>query len=383
VSKYLDTRTDDGEPPAIRRSGINCAEAGDLIPALALGAIETGERHALRLHCRSCPACTRLLEASERVTAFLPFAAPSLTPPDRAKHALFARIADAQPASAVSVPPVYTSVAHLDTPVIDSPAGKRHKPAAPRAAQRPAGEHGAVSWPLSVLSSGVGKLATGSLALAFVLVTIYALQATDLVNDGPEVTPSAAAQVQPTSEVAQAQSTVPAAETEQADDDSFSSAAVGTVNVDTQGASATEPVLQPLSTNGLQTYVYKTVSSGSQTELLRSVAPRFADCTLKQVDANAYAVTVSGIRLPGNGHQAGVFLVTYSGERMLVATIQINELGDGNATFTIDQPLSDFRTLQIGAGTDSISAQATGAMFGAVSFSLISSDSGRGLQASN
>jgi hypothetical protein len=78
-----------------------------------------------------------------------------------------------------------------------------------------------------------------------------------------------------------------------------------------------------------------------------------------------------------------VFLVTYSGERMLVATIQINELGDGNATFTIDQPLSDFRTLQIGAGTDSISAQTTGPMFGAVSFSLISSDSGRGLQASN
>lgn len=381
MSKYLDRRTDDGEPPVLRRSGIDCAEASDLIPALALGVIETGERHAVRLHCQTCPVCAAALEASQRVADFLPFAGMSLAPPDRAKHALFARIADAGSASAVS-PTAFTTVAHIDAPVIDSPADKRRPRAAAHVAHQSAGDLRGTSWPLSVLSSGVGRLATGSLALALVLVTIYSLQTFDLIGDNAVSTPPASASdTEHDTSVAQADGAAPmitstaetAAATE-APDEGNSNVPLGTLlTFDTQGASATEPVLQQLSTDAARTYVYKTVSSGSQTELMRSVAPTFADCALTITDTGTYQVTVSGVNLPGNRHQAFVYLVTYTGERVNLGRIHLNEFGDGSTTFAIEQPLSNFRTLQIGSGLHAP---------GAVSFSLNSSDSTRGLSAS-
>lgn len=390
MSKYLDRRTDDGEPPALRLSGIDCAEANDLIPALALGAIETAERHVVRMHCQTCPDCAETLGAYQHVVNHFPFSGRLLTPPDRAKQALFARVADAQPASAVPAPQ-FTSVARIDVPVIDSPADKRRVPASRRPTKRPAADHGAASWPLSVLSSGVGRLATGSLALAFVLVTIYSLQALDVVDNDPVSTPPAAAgEVTTDTEAAQAmvtvQATTPAGESnavnEETDQDQQRDAAGDIMLIDTHGASATEPVLQQMSTDAASTFVYKTVSSGGQTELLRSIAPSFADCALKATESGAYEVTVSGVSLPGNHGLAVVFLVDYSGEWIRVATIQLNEFGDGSATFTINQPLSNFRTLQIGGAQDGSGPYMSAPAFGAVSFAL-NSNGNRGLTMSS
>jgi hypothetical protein len=395
VSKYLDTRTDEGENPAIRRSGINCAEATDLIPALALGAIDTGERHALRLHCQTCPACAQVLDASERVADFLPFSVPGQTPPDRAKHALFARIADAQAAAAVASPP-FTSIAHIDAPVIDSPAGKRRTQPGAAAAVLPTSEPGSVSWPLSVLSSRVGRLAVAPLALAIVLVTLYSMNGIDSSDDiSVSLTATAEAADTSTSEVAQTnlsvtQPTFTAADTEQAPSapDAPTDAVERTSDfadvtfLDTQGASSAGPAIQHYSTNSSGTFVYKAVGSG-QTALMGTVAPNFAACSVVQNEPGSYVLTVSGVRLPGGTGIAGVYLVTYEGERIYVTDVVINEDGDGKVTFETERPFEAFRAIEVGMAQQGVGAATANPLYGSVIFSLTTSEVLRGLSPSS
>jgi len=395
VSKNLDTRTDDGEPPALRRSGIDCAEAHDLIPALALGVIETGERHALWLHCQICPDCEQILGSSEQAAAFLPFAAPGQTPPDRAKHTLFARIADARPAPALSTPTL-SSTLTIDPPLFDSPAAKRS--ASRRPSPTPTPVPAGSTWPRFDLSHRVSRLAVGSLALALVLVTIYSLQGIDTSPDnssdgatsGDQVAQVAttistsvaasAGQSEPT--IAGSDTSFPSADTNQPASDG-DLADLTFVSTDTQGASATEPVFQQYSSAIGGPLVYRAVSSGGQTELLRSVAPSFASCSIVITETGELALNVTGVQLPGGARVAGVYLVTYSGERVYAGSMEIDEQGNGAVTFPVDRPLEQFRSLQLGPVLLEPGAVTDAPFFSAASFSLASSSSPRGLSPSS
>jgi hypothetical protein len=394
VSKYLDTRTDDGELPATRRSGINCAEASDLIPALALGAIETGERHALRLHCQSCPACADVLEASGRVAAYLPFSSPVKSPPDRAKHALFARIADAHPASAVSSP-TFTSIAPIDAPVIASPAGKRRVDPAGSRTPLSIGEPGVVSGTQSVLTRRVGRFAAGPLALAFVLMTFYSLQGMDLpFSDSTVPTATSTASAEAAAHPPAAGDEAPAQSADASSTDTTlinttfansnsgettpDGSGVTLLNVDTQGASSAGPLLQQYSSNSSGAFVYKAVGSG-QTSLLGTVNPNFADCSVVKTESGAYILTVSGVHLPGGTGIAGVYLVTDAGERIYVADVAIDERGDGKVTFETDRPLDAYRTLVIGMARQEVGAAVSNPLYGTVTFPLTTTEVLRGL----
>ncbi len=382
MSKYLDTRPDDGEPPALRHAGIDCAEANDLIPALALGVIETGERYALRLHCQSCPACATILDASRRVAAFLPFAGSSHTPPDRARQALFARIADAQPAAAISSPPLTTTLT-IDAPVIDSPASKRSRPDAGQM-RPPVRDANTSPWALPVWSSRVSKLAVAPIALMLVLVTMYALPGLDRRSDDADNSNRSAGDVVLTD-------SAPAAESQGEDLGNTSSSSsdenvpfgdVTFLGLDhSESLATTEPVFQTFAANSEGAFTYRALStSGSQTEVLRAVAPNQAACTLvATIGSRAYALTVSHVRLPGNGQLAGIYLVTIAGEQVYVGAMKIDEQGNGTATFTLNQPLDDFRSLQIGPISAEPGTFVNEPYFSAASFQLSWDDIDRGL----
>ena len=168
MSTPLEPRTDGGAHPAPRRSGIDCHEAAELIPALALGPIEPAERLLLLAHCENCPDCAGQLERSRETAAYLPFAVRLSSPSEGAKSALFARIAQSSTASA----PVLSAAAAPYSAIIDSPGAKRgpgRNSSRTAIAASPSATTPSFAW----FNSHVAKIGA-PLALALVLVGIYA-----------------------------------------------------------------------------------------------------------------------------------------------------------------------------------------------------------------
>lgn len=362
MSNHLDQPSHDAGFDRPLVNGIDCAEALDLIPAMALGAIETGSRIALHLHCDACPSCAAELAASERIVSYLPFSAPALNPPPGAKQALFARINEAIEAPVIAA-------AAFGSPIVDSPAAKRPSATAPA---RPGfAINDLASWPKALLAGGAVKFAAAPLALALVLVTVYAFQALETDDATMAILPTAAAD---------SASEQPAAPVVAIDESALQD--VTFLSADTRGASITQPLAQTYSSDTAP-FVVRSRSAGAPTELLRSVAPKFADCSMVRNASGAYDLVVSGVNLPGSSREAAVYLITQSGERLRVASVVLDERGNGSVTFTIDRPLTDFRTLQVGSIAEEI-ASAGPTRSGVVSFSLtVSARSAQGLALSS
>jgi len=67
----------------------------DVLPALALGALDHGEVRAMREHRSRCPHCRAMLGAYRAVVHLLPYAAQPQEPPAGLKQRILARIAPA------------------------------------------------------------------------------------------------------------------------------------------------------------------------------------------------------------------------------------------------------------------------------------------------
>ena len=244
-----------------------------------------------------------------------------------------------------------------------------------------------------MLSSRVGRLAVGPLALAIVLVTLYSLNGVDS-TDNLSASLTATAEAADTSEVAQANAPVTQPTFTAADSgltsapDAPSDAEERTSDfsdvtfLDTQGASSAGPALQQYPTNSSGTFVYKAVGGG-QTALMGTVVPNFADCSVVRNEAGSYVLTVSGVRLPGGTGIAGVYLVTYEGERIYVTDVVINEDGDGKVTFESERPFEAFRAIEVGMAQQGVGAATSNPLYGSVIFSLTTSEVLRGLSASS
>ena len=94
----------------------------DLVAGYALGALETDEIAAVDAHVRGCASCERSLAEARRTTGMLPFLVPMQKPPFDSKVALFARVAHAQKAAAASSLPLHGGDAWR-TPTIPSSTG--------------------------------------------------------------------------------------------------------------------------------------------------------------------------------------------------------------------------------------------------------------------
>jgi hypothetical protein len=91
----------------------------DLVPGYALGALEADEVAAVDAHVRACSSCERSLADAQRTTGMLPFIVPMQKPPVDSKVALFARVAHAQRAAAASSLPL-PAIETWRTPTIPS-----------------------------------------------------------------------------------------------------------------------------------------------------------------------------------------------------------------------------------------------------------------------
>lgn len=338
MSTPLEPRTDGGAHPAPRRQGIDCNEAGDLIPALALGPIEPAERLLLIAHCDTCPACAATLEASRAITAFLPFATPLSTPSAGAKSSLFAKIASTPVATAALV---NTPAA----PIIDSPLAKR----SPARELKPVDRNGLVTGSTPAwFNNQFTKLAAAPLAIALVLVGFYAFQTSGGSDPGDQV-----AQVVEATLVSSAAGSAPTAELNQAslpdiasknkpvsDGSTFADTAIDTP-VTTEGFTTQFTSAQPL-------YAMSARTNASSTESARSVAPNDGICRLSSLTPGQYQLSLSGVDLPGGAGDAGIYLATKHGQQLQIGTITIDKQGNGQTTFNLEQPMSNYVTLLIG-----------------------------------
>lgn len=338
MSTPLQPRTDGGAHPAPRRQGIDCNEAGDLIPALALGPIEPAERILLLAHCDNCPACAATLEASRAVTAFLPFTTSLSSPSAGAKASLFAKVASTPAATAalVNAPA---------SPLVDSPLDKRSPARDAQPGNRNAIATGATpAW----FSNQFTKYAAAPLAIALVLVGFYAFQAYGGSNDGGDPAPAAeatlvssAARSVPTSVVSQASLPDIASKNKPLSDGSTFAGITVDTPVTTDGFVTQFTSAQPL-------YAMSARTNGSATESARSIAPNDGICRLASLKPGQYQLSLSGVDLPGGAGIAGIYLATKQGESQQIGEITIDEYGNGRTTFTLQQPMSNYVALLIG-----------------------------------
>lgn len=320
---------------------IDCDEVRDLIPALALGAIETGSRHLVRLHCASCALCANELADLERVALLLPFSAPLVAPPSTVKTSLMARISEPQVIS-----PAFS---FLESPVIDGPADKRRSTAV-----NAGRSNDLLDRTLSFMSGQGVKLAAAPLALALVFVSLYGFGVFDSSDNAaaPAATIEAAS-----SDLSDAVSSAPDFE-------------VSFLSAGTSGASVTRPSSVNASSS-TSSFMARSSRSGTQTALLSSVVPRFAECEIAQGEGGKWSVAVSGVSLPYSATPSDVFLVSQTGEKVLVGDVKLDQFGNGKIIFEIDRPLSDFVTLQIRSAAE---AGETAADYQHVSFQLSLAD---------
>jgi hypothetical protein len=94
----------------------------DLVAGYALGALEADESSAVDAHVRTCPACEVSLADAQRTASMLPFVVPMQKPPIDSKVALFARVAHSQRAAATATLPL-PGVDAWRTPTLPSSAG--------------------------------------------------------------------------------------------------------------------------------------------------------------------------------------------------------------------------------------------------------------------
>jgi hypothetical protein len=307
---------------------IACDEVRDLIPAMALNAIETGSAHLIRLHCESCPPCAHDLAESEIVARWLPFSAPTVAPPAGAKLALMARIAAPAPVLAVAD-------TRLNSPIVQSPAEKR------RSSQvETSRSSDLLDWTRDLVTARSLKFAAAPLALVLVLASVYGFGGFDQTGDSNPSIDVGQVVPQVSNAVESAAEAVDPLDT--ADDVS-----VSFLSQSTSGATATQPVVVSNGTMN-STFMARSSRSGTQTELMRSIAPRFAECAFAKGEDGVWHIEVSGVNLPNLDGPADVYLISHDGETIDVGGVTLDESGNGIVSIDIDEPLSDYRTMQIG-----------------------------------
>lgn len=335
---------DDGATPAPRRAGINCDEAIELIPALALGAIEPAERILLQAHCDTCVICAGELTSSSNAVSLLGLTAPLVDAPARAKTALFQRIATPE---LVTAPAIADDL--FGMPLVASPGDKRRRTPSESAKVFEARfAPGSVTSPISRWSGRVSKIAVAPLALALVLVSVYAMQTRGDLHDLQATNASLTS--------ASLLSSGTSGEQEVADLNAPSAA--NTAVADT-GNLVAQPVLYTFSASG-----------GSQTGSARAVSPVDSTCKMAGDGTGKYQLQVYGVDLPGSANKAAVYLQTANGMRTYLTSVTLDASGFGEANFKLDTPIASDSTLLIGpAGGSSAGAQP---MNGAVTFLLTS-----------
>jgi hypothetical protein len=371
VSTPLEPRTDGGAHPAPRRQGIDCNEAGDLVPALALGPIEPAERLLLLAHCENCPDCAELLERSRAAVGYLPFAVQLSTPSEGAKSALFARIAQVPTASA----PVLAAATSHYSAIIDSPAAKRG-PARELPKSAVAADWGSNNQSQTWFNSQVAKIGA-PLALALVIVGLYAFApfgGDDNPNNGEVASLDQATFV---STNVSTQSTATRDEGTTSEDSADPASAAQSVNNPTRDDSSIDTAVN---TDGFTTqflssqplYALSARSNGSPTESARSIAPTEGMCRMSSFEEGQYQLSLSGVALPGGAGTAGIYLKAKNGKTTQIATINIDQEGNGQTTFPLERPITDFSMLMIGPiEGGSMTARP---LNGSMTFSLTSAD---------
>jgi hypothetical protein len=341
---------DGGALPVQRRSGIDCGEAVELIPALALGAIEPAERLLLQAHCERCIDCSSELQASSYAASMLALTVPLVAPPARAKSALFGRIA---PTTTVitAVPTINDEL--FGAPLVSSPGDKRRRKSS-EGAQTVEDRFapGSVTSPFNRWTGRVSKLAAAPLALALVLVSVYALQTRNDMQD------LQAANAALTGNVAASNVSAEIAPTEMA----AASFAEPTI---TTGAS--DIVAQPV------LYTFSAANSGGQTGSARSISPVNSTCRMAGDGSGNYHLQISGVKLPVNASAVAVYLEAPSGQRTFLTNVAINTTGYGEATFNFDSSIPEDSILLIGA--ESSGSAGAQPIDGATTFLLTSDDS--------
>ncbi len=324
---------DDGATPATRRAGINCGEATDLIPALALGAIEPAERILLQAHCETCVTCAGELRTSSNTASLLGLTVPLVDPPARALTALMQRVA--APA-VVSAPAVTDEL--FGMPLVASPGDKRRRTTGePATVFEERFAPGPVTAPISRWSGRVSKIAVAPLALALVLVSVYAMQTRGDLHD-----------LQATNASLTSASLL-------------SAGTSGNSQVaDTQAAEATTVAETGVTGNALvaQPVMYTFSASGPQTGSARAISPVDSTCKMAGDGTGNYHLQMYGVDLPGSARTAAVYLQTASGARTYLASVTLDASGAGEANFSLDMPIADDSVLLIGpAGGSSAGAQ--------------------------
>lgn len=332
--------------PASRRHGINCNEAQEIIPAVALGVAESAERLLTLAHCDRCPVCASALELARSTTAFLPFSVPLSTPDPRSKAALFARIST----------PAETTDRAMSAAIVDSPLAKRSaisedpaaKPATPPTAHRP-----------------IARYAVAPLAVVLVIASFFAFRSpADQLTPGSGHESSEAAFLSSVTAVAAAESAPSQAARGVTSPLVRDATLAGGASITTPGVSSyiTTFVSHPL-------YAISSRTNGSITESARSITPNDGICRLASLTPGKYHLSLSGVDLPDGAGSAGIYLATSSGERLLIARISIDRNGNGETVFTLDKPMSNYVTMLIGSGGDSAQP-----LKDVATFSLSSSD---------
>jgi hypothetical protein len=313
------------EPDVTRKRAViaplGCEDVLDLIPALAFGAIETGAERLVRQHCATCEPCATELAESERVTRFLPLSVPQRAPSPHAKLALMERIQSPAPAFAAAA---------LHSPIIESPAAKR-------AAKPTDSSRGTdlMDWTRELVSGRTKRLAAAPIALALVLVSLYGLGTFEPSEGENALVPTAQAATTDTGNTI--------ASTSDLDVTFLSAPATG-------GATVTMPTSSSVGASG-STFMARSNRALAQTELLRTVAPAFAECSLEKVSNGTWYVEVTGVSLANRDQPANVYLVSRAGELVEVGDVTLDQQGNGVVSFSLDQPMSEFSFIQIGSGS--------------------------------
>lgn len=342
---------DGGALPVQRRSGIDCGEAVELIPALALGAIEPAERLLLQAHCEYCFDCSSELQASSYAASLLALSVPLVDPPARAKTALFERIA---PAATIvtTIPAIGNDL--FGKPLVSSPVDKRRRKSNERAETvEDRFAPGPVTSPINHWTGRVSKLAAAPLALALVLVSVYALQTRNDMQD------LEAANAALTGNIAASNVSAELAPTEMAS----APFAEPTIETDNSSDLIAQPVMYTFSASG----------SGGQTGSARSISPVNSTCRMAGDGTGNYHLQISGVKLSANTGTAAVYLQAPSGQRTFLTYVDINAAGSGQATFNFDASIPEDSILLI--GPDSSGSAGAQPIDGATTFLLTSDDS--------
>jgi hypothetical protein len=304
--------------------------------------------------------------------AYLPFAVTLSSPSDGAKSALFARIAQTPVASA---PARSTTTPKYASAIVDSPAAKRG-PARDQTGKSTLVDSGVSNPSFTWLNSKVAKIGA-PLALALVLVSMYAING--LGNDNTDPTdPQVASLVEATlvSTDLNNEPTVAPGQGTSNEKTADPPSDVQSINSSTQDDSSIDTAVN---TDGFTTqflsqplYTLSARSNGSPTESARSIAPTEGMCWMSSYKEGQYQLSLSGVALPGGAGEAGIYLKAKNGEKTLITRINIDASGNGQTTFTLIRPISDFSMLMIGPIEGG--SKAARPLNGSMTFSLTSAD---------